>query len=89
MFSEMFPMSDQIARCFVVMKDQGFIPTLFVTRPGVPPPGVEKAIYSPVTAPQMDILRDFVKMGGDEKAAGMKIWEWEQKTPEVAREAPR
>ena len=83
----MFPMHDVIQRCFRVMKDEGFFPTLFVTRSGVPPPGVAKAIYTPVTAPQMGVLVDFVEKGGDGEEAGLKVWDWEEKTPEVMREA--
>ena len=71
------------------MKACGFIPTLFVTRPGAPPPGVVRAIHTPMTAAELDTLSDFLKHGGDDEAALMTTWQWEDSTPEIEREAPR
>ena len=84
----MFPCSETIAKCFRAMKADGFLPSLFVTRNGVPPPGVHCAIHTPVNGPEMNTLASFVGVGGDSEAANMRVWEWEEKMPEVAREAP-
>ena len=84
----MFPCSDTIAKCFAIMKLEGFYPSLFVTRDGVPPPGVPRAFHTPVNGPEMNILSSFVEVGGVSEAANMRVWEWEEKRPEVAREVP-
>ena len=70
------------------MKSEGFFPSLFVTRDGVPPPGVPTAIHTPVTGTEMKTLSHFVEKGGCSEAANMRMWEWEEKSPEVAREVP-
>ena len=85
----LFPCSDTIAKCFAVMKLEGFFPTLFVTRDGEPPSGVFRAYHTPVNGPEMATLASFVEVGGDSEAAKMKVWKWEQESPEVARESPR
>ena len=82
----MFPLADQIARCFKVMKDNGFFPTLFVTREGVPPAGVPRAIHTPIMAREMGTLAQFVNVGGDKEKANMVEWDWERDAIEIARE---
>ena len=85
----MFPLSDQIARCFRAMKDSGFLPSLFVTRTGIPPPGVHRAIHTPIMGREMATLCDFVEKGGDTEEVNMVEWDWEREsgvTPEVSRE---
>ena len=59
---QMFPCSDTIAKCFAIMKLEGFYPSLFVTRDGVPPPGVPRAFHTPVNGPEMNILSSFVEV---------------------------
>ena len=85
----MFPCSDIIAKCFRAMREEGFIPSLFVTRDGVPPPGVPTAIHTPVNRTEMKTLSYFVEKQGNSVAANMRMWEWEEKRLEVVREAPR
>ena len=91
----MFPLADQIARCFRLMKENGFIPSLFVTREGTPPPGVPRAIHTPIMPREMSTISDFVQNGGVPDKVNMMVWDWEReageslKTPEVVREAVR
>ena len=83
----MFPLSDQIARCFRVMKENGFFPSLFVTREGIPPPGVPRAIHTPIMDREMSTIRDFVQKGGVPDKVNMMVWDWEREAGEEAGES--
>ena len=68
------------------MKDSGFLPSLFVTRTGIPPPGVHRAIHTPIMGREMATLCDFVEKGGDTEEVNMVEWDWEREADEVSRE---
>ena len=84
-----FPCSNEIARCFRIMKDKGFLPTLFVTRAGKVRDDEYRALHTPVTGPQMGTMIDFLSCGGDGEQLNMKEWNWELTEEEGMTEEER